>query len=166
VNNPSACVVGAGIVGLSVAWFLQEHNYDVTVVERSTVAGGASRGNAGWVCPGLVAPLPEPAVLRYAAASVLNRDAPLRISARTFVTDSSFLWRFARNCTTKRWYAALQALEPITRTAHEAYDCLARGGVSAAVCDAPIDAAFVDRHDAAAFARELEASHCSSTSPL
>jgi glycine/D-amino acid oxidase-like deaminating enzyme len=42
-------VVGAGIVGLSTAWFLQDRGVAVTVVDRSRVAAGASWGNAGCV---------------------------------------------------------------------------------------------------------------------
>ncbi|BBY94615.1 hypothetical protein MGALJ_42840 [Mycobacterium gallinarum] len=42
----SAIVVGAGIVGLSTAWFLQERGVEVTVVDRAGVAAGASWGNA------------------------------------------------------------------------------------------------------------------------
>jgi glycine/D-amino acid oxidase-like deaminating enzyme len=58
-------VVGAGMVGLATAWFLQEGGARVTVYERNRVAAGASWGNAGWLAPSLVAPLPAPAVLRY-----------------------------------------------------------------------------------------------------
>ena len=53
----SAIVVGAGIVGLSTAWFLQERGVSVTVVDRTGVAAGASWGNAGWIAPALSAPL-------------------------------------------------------------------------------------------------------------
>ena len=59
----SAIVVGAGIVGLSTAWFLQERGIDVTVVDRTGVAAGASWGNAGWIAPSLTIPLNQPSVL-------------------------------------------------------------------------------------------------------
>lgn len=52
----SVIVVGAGIVGLSTAWFLQERGVDVTVVDRSGMAAGASWANAGWLAPGLIFP--------------------------------------------------------------------------------------------------------------
>src|SRR5690349_4766204 len=68
----SVIVVGAGIVGLSTAWFLQERGVDVTVVDRSGVAAGASWGNAGWVAPALTIPLNSPAVLRYGLHSLRN----------------------------------------------------------------------------------------------
>ena len=42
-------VIGAGLVGLCTAWFLQEQGLQVTVLERTAVAAGASLGNAGWI---------------------------------------------------------------------------------------------------------------------
>ncbi|MBO0866189.1 MAG: FAD-binding oxidoreductase, partial [Mycobacterium sp.] len=59
----SVIVVGAGIVGLSTAWFLQERGVDVTVVDRVGVAAGASWGNAGYIAPALTIPLNEPRIL-------------------------------------------------------------------------------------------------------
>jgi glycine/D-amino acid oxidase-like deaminating enzyme len=49
----SAVVVGAGMVGLATAWFLQERGVAVTVVDRDEVAAGSSWGDAGWLPPGL-----------------------------------------------------------------------------------------------------------------
>ena len=50
-------VVGAGMVGLATAWFLQEHGAQVTIVDRTGVLAGSSRGNAGWLAPALTLPL-------------------------------------------------------------------------------------------------------------
>ena len=44
-------VVGAGIVGLSTAWFLQEHDVQVTVYDRQHVAAGSSWGTPGGSTP-------------------------------------------------------------------------------------------------------------------
>ena len=65
-------VIGAGMVGLSTAWFLQESGVEVTVYERHEAGAGASWGNAGWLTPALTAPLPEPSVLRYGLRAVLS----------------------------------------------------------------------------------------------
>ena len=49
----TAIVIGAGMVGLSTAWHLQEHGVEVTVVDREGVAAGSSWGNAGYLSPAL-----------------------------------------------------------------------------------------------------------------
>ncbi|MFN8496580.1 MAG: FAD-binding oxidoreductase [Anaerolineae bacterium] len=45
-------VVGAGVMGASVALFLARAGADVVLVERGTLAGGATGRNAGIVSPG------------------------------------------------------------------------------------------------------------------
>jgi D-amino-acid dehydrogenase len=52
----------------------------VTVYERGRVGEGCSRGNTGWICPGLSAPLPAPGVMGGALRGMLHRDSPLLIS--------------------------------------------------------------------------------------
>ena len=76
-------VVGAGMVGLATAWFLQERGVEVTVIDREGVAAGSSWGNAGWLTPGIATPLPEPAVLKYGLRAVLSPNSPgLRAAER------------------------------------------------------------------------------------
>src|SRR5690606_5845701 len=72
-------IVGAGMVGLSTAWFLQQRGVRVTVLERSAVAAGSSWGNAGWITPAMAIPLAEPAVLRYGIKAILDPSAPLYV---------------------------------------------------------------------------------------
>ena len=72
-------VVGAGMVGLATAWFLQERGVEVTVIDREGVAAGSSWGNAGWLTPGITTPLPEPAVLKYGIRAVLSPNSPVYV---------------------------------------------------------------------------------------
>ena len=65
-------VVGAGMVGLATAWFLQAEGVRVTVVDRDGVAAGSSWGNAGWLAPALTLPLPDPAILGMGVKATLD----------------------------------------------------------------------------------------------
>jgi len=47
-----ACVIGAGLAGLTVARELARHGWSVAVLEAQRVAAGASGRNGGFVSPG------------------------------------------------------------------------------------------------------------------
>ncbi|MGW6449826.1 NAD(P)/FAD-dependent oxidoreductase [Lentzea sp. NPDC055074] len=152
----SAVVVGAGVVGLSTAWFLQERGVEVTVVDRTGVAAGASWGNAGWIAPGLAIPLNEPAVLRYGLRSLFDPAAPLHIPLTADPGLWSFLARFATHCRWSSWTRVARANLPLNEESIEAYDVLTANGVEARTVDAPITAAFTSPAEAQSLVRELE----------
>ena len=138
----SAIVVGAGVVGLSTAWFLQDRGVDVKVVDRDKVAAGASWGNAGWIAPSLTIPLNTPAVLRYAMRAMRDPLAPLHIPLRADVGLARFLMSFAGHCTPSAWLRAARANIPLNEDAIEAFDVLLANGVDVPVTDSPITAVF------------------------
>ena len=151
----SAIVVGAGIVGLSTAWFLQERGLDVTVVDRTGVAAGASWGNAGWIAPALTLPLNSPSVLRYGLRALVNPAAPLHIPLTADAELGAFLMRFVANCRRESWNRAVRANVPLNEEAIEAFDVLVANGVDAPVTDAPITALFRSTEQAERMMREL-----------
>jgi D-amino-acid dehydrogenase len=156
-HNRQAVVVGAGIVGLSVAWFLQEEGFQVTVLDRNGVAAGASAGNAGWICPGFATPLPEPSVLKYALRSLAQRDSPLRVAPAALPHTAAFFARFALSCSDRAWRRGVVHLARLGALAQESYDLLQKGGVSGELVAAPMLLAFGSPSDAAPVWHELQA---------
>jgi D-amino-acid dehydrogenase len=153
----SAIVVGAGIVGCSTAWFLQERGVDVTMVDRSGVAAGASWGNAGWISPALTLPLNSPSVLRYGLRALADPTAPLHIPLAADSALAVFLMQFVSNCRRSSWTRAVRANVPLNEEAIEAFDVLVANGVDAPVTDAPITALFRSTKQAERMMRELRA---------
>ncbi|MGU3499624.1 NAD(P)/FAD-dependent oxidoreductase [Mycobacterium sp. C31M] len=137
-----AVVVGAGIVGLSTAWFLQERGVDVIVIDRVGVAAGASWGNAGWISPALTIPLNQPSVLRYGLRSVLNPAAPLHIPLRADLGLARFLMTFARHCNTAAAELVVRANHPLNAECQEAFGVLVDNGVDAPITQSAITALF------------------------
>lgn len=71
-----ACVIGAGVGGLSCARRLAGHGIEALVLDRGTVAGGASGRNGGFLIAGL-APFHNDAV------ELWGREYAARVYART-----------------------------------------------------------------------------------
>jgi D-amino-acid dehydrogenase len=122
-------VVGGGVIGLSVAWSLSRRGAEVTVLERDRCGAGASWGNAGWVTPGLSAPIPAPGVLRQAARWMLDGDSPLLIRPRLTLDFLRWSLRFARSCRAGAHHAGTAATLALARDTPELFDLLAAEGV-------------------------------------
>ncbi len=149
-------VVGAGIVGLSTAWFLQRRGVAVTVLDRTGVAADSSWGNAGWLAPALTLPLPEPAVLSYGVKAMLSSSSPLYVPPTANPRLLRFLAEFARHCTPSRWRAAMAIYAEVNRISLGAYDDLADGGVAEQTHLAdPFLAAFASAQDRKALLDEF-----------
>src|SRR3954465_3179938 len=72
-------VLGAGVVGVSCAWYLWRDGHEVTVLERNAGAGlETSFANGGQLSYSYVAPLASPSVLPKLPPWLLRRDSPLR----------------------------------------------------------------------------------------
>ena len=126
-------VAGAGVVGLSTAWFLQEHGVQVTVVDRVGVAGGSSWGNAGWLAPALTTPLPEPAVLATGLRALFSSSSPVYVPLRPDLDLIRFLAGFVRHSTARQWRRSMRLFAAMSEDAHAAYDTLVAGGVPESV---------------------------------
>ncbi|MDA8385897.1 MAG: FAD-dependent oxidoreductase [Actinomycetota bacterium] len=155
-SRKSVVIAGAGIVGLSVAWFLQEAGAEVTVVERREVASGSSWGNAGWISPGLSIPIPEPSILRYGLKSLADADSPLYVPPTLDVGIWRFLLNFARHCNMSDWKSSMSALTALNGISISAYDQLVSAESALEVHSAPIIAAFRDRSEAKALIHEFD----------
>src|SRR5687768_7491144 len=77
------CVLGAGVAGMTSAYFLARAGHHVTVVERNSGVGlETSYANGGQLSYSYVAPLAGPGVLPKVPPWLLRRDSPLRFSPR------------------------------------------------------------------------------------
>lgn len=133
-----AVVVGAGIVGLSCAWSLQERGVEVCLVDRERPGAGASRQNAGYVSPAMCVPLPEPSILRFGVRAALVPGSPV-----TFVPGADprlvrFLAGLVRHCTGGTWERGMAVYRVLNDRVFEAYDRQLDGGVAGEVAEADV----------------------------
>lgn len=118
------CIVGAGVVGLTGAYFLAREGHDVTVLESGEdVALAASFANGAQLSYSYVAPLADPSVLPHLPAWLLSRDSALRYVPRADARQWRWCMAFLRACrtaTSNRTALELLQLGALSRAAlHE-----------------------------------------------
>ena len=87
-------IVGAGIIGLAIAFRLAADGREVVVVDPNEAGSGASYGNAGTLAPYACAPVGNPDVLRNLPNLLLNPDSPLTIRLAALPALIPWLSRF------------------------------------------------------------------------
>lgn len=75
-------VIGGGVVGVCCALALQKTGKKVVLLERDSVAGGASGGNAGHIAAEQVYPIASLGILKDIPKMLLDPLGPLRIDYR------------------------------------------------------------------------------------
>ena len=155
MGSTPVVIVGGGLIGLSSALALLERGAEVTVVDAAALGSGAARGNAGFLCPTLLAPLPGPGMLRNAARALVDRDGSLRIRPGAVPSMARWGVRFVRASTTRRFEAGRAALAALVRGQSELLDRLAASGIDVAAGE-EIVVPFHDARLAERFHAELE----------
>lgn len=115
-------VLGAGVIGVTSAWYLRQHGFEVTVVDRQADVGlETSYANAGQISPGYATPWAAPGVPLKAMRWLLQKHAPLAIRLTADWRQYQWLWQLLRNCTARRY--ALNK-ERMLQLAEYSRDCL------------------------------------------
>jgi D-amino-acid dehydrogenase len=122
-------VVGGGVIGLSAAEALSRRGAKVTVLEGGAVGAAASAGNAGWITPGLSAPVPAPGTMLQALKWMPNPGSPLLVRP---VPRASFLrwsYDFWRSTASHRYGAGMAALVALSDRTIGDFEALRERGV-------------------------------------
>ncbi len=104
-------VYGAGIIGVSSAWWLARAGHEVEVIERRPgVALETSRANGGQISVCYAEPWASRHTLKKVLRWLGRADAPLRLSLRP--DPRQWLWclQFLRECRAPRFAANLRAM--------------------------------------------------------
>lgn len=117
-------VIGAGIVGATVALALVRRGHSVVLFDRSGGADAAAVGNAGAFAFADVIPLATPGIMRKAPRWLLNPDGPLAIPPAYLPAIVPWLVRFWRSSWRDRYAAAVAAQSALMGLSQAALDRL------------------------------------------
>lgn len=117
----AVAVIGAGIVGLASAVFLQRGGARVTVFDAVPPGGGASFGNAGLLSVDSCVPISMPGMLWQIPRWLADPLGPLAVSPRYFLKALPWLIDWARAGRMDKVIRASDALRALHNPALEQY---------------------------------------------
>ena len=120
-------VIGAGIVGVSVALHLQRRGIGVTLVDRDAPGEGASFGNAGVLAACSMLPVPVPGLLAKVPAMLVNPGSPLFLRWRYLPRLLPWLLPYLRNATASRVAPIIAGIANIVTDTVAEHQLLAKG---------------------------------------
>lgn len=140
-------ILGAGIVGICCARFLQKAGFEVELIDRGEPGTGTSAGNLGMICSLETAlPLPSMRVLAGVPKMLLDPKGALVIRWQHLPYMLPWLSRFMLNASPSRRWRHATAMATLMRDTVPAYRTLVEGSAAASLI----------RHDGAVSVYETE----------
>ncbi len=113
-------VIGAGIVGVSAAIWLQRKGNMVTLVDKSAPGEGTSHGNAGVLAACSVVPVTAPGLIAKGPKLLMDANFPLFVQWSYFPRLAPWLFKYLSHANDKDSRRIASGLEPLT------YDAVAQ----------------------------------------
>lgn len=124
--GPRVAVIGAGIVGTSIAYALRKRGAEVTLIERDEPGAGCSSGNSGAVSPASIVPLAMPGVLASVPGMLLDSRSPLYLPPRYLPRALPWLLKFVASARPASVRAASEQLARLHKGALDAHLAMTR----------------------------------------
>lgn len=78
-NKGKALIIGAGIAGLSSAYYLLQKGWQVEILEQNDLSNNCSYGNAGMIVPSHFTPLAAPGVVAQGIRWMFDSKSPFYV---------------------------------------------------------------------------------------
>jgi D-amino-acid dehydrogenase len=150
-------VLGAGVIGVTTAWYLAEAGHRVTVLEKNESAGhGTSYANAAQISPALSSPWAFPGLVGKAMSWMFEEYPPLILSRMPDAAMSKFLWRMWRASSVEKYVTAKRDMVLLAEYSRDCSDALRDTiGIQYAGRQKGLIVAFREQAQADGYARDL-----------
>lgn len=118
-------VMGAGVIGVTTAWYLAQEGHEVEVIDRQPGVGlETSFANAGQVSPGYSTPWAMPGLPFKVAKWMMSKHSPLIIRPRFDTAMFRFMGELLANCSEKAYDINKSRMLRIAEYARDKIDAL------------------------------------------
>ena len=119
-------IIGAGVIGLSTAYYLAKRGCRVTILDRNpAVRDGCSFGNAGMIVPSHFTPLAAPGMVAMGLKWMWNPESPFYVKPRLDADLLAWGWKFWRASTAARVAKAAPLLRDLSFASRACFEELA-----------------------------------------
>ncbi|WP_026914944.1 NAD(P)/FAD-dependent oxidoreductase [Christiangramia portivictoriae] len=122
--NKQCLIIGGGIIGLNIAYYLYKEGHEVTIIDRNDFSSGASFINAGYITPSHFIPLSSPGIITKGLKWMLNKNSPFYVKPRSDMDFIKWAWSFKRSATQKRVDQSIPAILKINLMSRDLYQAM------------------------------------------
>ena len=124
----SVGIIGGGINGLFVAYYLQKAGCEVTILEQGNLSDGCSFGNAGMIVPSHIVPLAQPGMIAKGLRWMLSSTSPFYVKPRLDFGLLKWGYLFWKHSTEAHVKYAIPVLRDISLLSKLLFQDLAQSG--------------------------------------
>src|SRR5690606_28738544 len=110
-------IIGAGIIGLSTALWLQRAGFKVSLIDRNEPGEGTSFGNAGVFADYGRVPFASMSQLKQLPSMLMDRESPLSVQTRYVPKLLPYGLRFLQACKADNFESGCQAMAQLQNAA-------------------------------------------------
>jgi len=115
-------VVGAGIVGICTAFFLQKSGFKVTIFDSEEPGTMTSYGHACTFADYANVPVNSPSLFRTIPSMLLKSNSPLSVDLFYIIRNLPWAYKFLRNCRKNKVEEIAQSLANLLHHSRLSYD--------------------------------------------
>ena len=94
----SIAVIGAGIIGICSAYYLQKSGFKVTLIDHNEPGSMTSSGHACTFADYACVPVNSPTIFKDLPSMLLKQDGPLAIDFGYVLKNLPWTFSFLKNC--------------------------------------------------------------------
>jgi len=124
-HKGNVIIIGAGIAGLSSAYYLLKDGWQITVLEKDNGKNNCSYGNAGMIVPSHFTPLAAPGIVAQGVKWMLNSKSPFYVRPSLNLGLIDWGLKFLKHANEKHVERNAEAIRDLNLASSKLYDQLA-----------------------------------------
>lgn len=125
-NKGKALIIGAGIAGLSSAYYLVQKGWQVEILEQNDLSNNCSYGNAGMIVPSHFTPLAAPGVVAQGIRWMFDSKSPFYVKPSFSAQLLSWGLKFLKHSNQSHVDRSAAAIRDLNLTSSSLYNEIAQ----------------------------------------